>query len=329
MRFGVLGAGSWGTAFAKLLVENGHETLLWARRSELAREIDASRVNKEYLPQIELPEKLAVTSNIHQLEDFSDILVIAVPVKHIEETLAQLNKKPQIVLNLSKGIDENLRTVSSIVKELFSESIYAVLSGPCHAVEVARRLPTSVVIASKEPSTAAMLQRSLSNDYFRVYTNQDVIGVEISGAVKNVIAIAAGIIDGLGGWHNAKASLITRGLHEMTKFGLAFGAKDPLTFMGLAGMGDLVVTCTSPYSRNRYVGEMVGKGIKVDEILKNMKMVAEGVNTVRPLLNLSERLRVEMPICTKVYEVLFEGKDPKVAVQELMRRTLKTEISFK
>ncbi len=329
MKFGVLGAGSWGTTFAKLLAENGEQVMLWVRRIELAREIARIRENKEYLPNVELPESLLITSDIREFEDFFDVLVIAVPVKYIAETLSQLRKEPTIVLNLSKGIDSKLRTVSRIVNDIYKSSIYAILSGPCHAFEVANKLPTSVVVASEKLEVATTLQRILSNDYFRVYTNEDVIGVEISGAIKNVIAIAAGIIDGLGAWHNAKASLITRGLHEMTRFGLVFGAKDPLTFMGLAGIGDLVVTCTSPYSRNRHVGEMVGKGESLEKVLENMKMVAEGVNTVKPLLDLSKNLGVEMPICLKVYEVLFEGKDPKEAMQELMRRTLKPEITFR
>ncbi len=325
MRFSILGAGSWGTSFAKLLTENGHEVLLWARREELARQINENHVNPEYLPSINLPSALIATSKITEIEQFSDILVIAVPVKYLKETLQKLTRAPQVVINLSKGIDSDLKNVSSIVNSLWKGVNYLVLSGPCHAIEVAKRLPTSVVIASEDKYSLNLFQHALSNEYFRVYSSEDVLGVEICGAVKNVIAIAAGVLDGLGHWHNAKASLITRGLHEVTRFGLAMGCKSPLTFMGLAGMGDLIVTCTSSYSRNRYVGEMVGKGMNIQNILSNMKMVAEGVYTVKPLLELAQKLKVDMPISQKVYEVLFLGKNPLDAVYELMKRPLKIE----
>lgn len=328
MKFSVLGAGSWGTTFAKLLVENGHEVLLWARREELAEQINKNHMNLEYLPSIELPPTLVATSKILDLEQFSDNLVIAVPVKYLQETLEKINTKPKIVVNLSKGIDSRLKTISSIVNSKWKDISYLVLSGPCHAPEVAKRLPTSVVIASQDRYLANQFQSTLSNDYFRVYTSEDVLGVEICGAVKNVIAIAAGVLDGLGHWHNAKASLITRGLHEMTRFGLMMGCKSPLTFMGLAGMGDLIVTCTSNYSRNRYVGEMIGKGMALEDILAQMKMVAEGVHTVKPLLELAKILNVDMPISQKVYEVLFLSKKPHEAIIELMKRPLKIESEF-
>lgn len=328
MRFSILGAGSWGTTFAELLVENGHEVLLWARREELARRINTDHMNTEYLPDTNLPETLRATSKISDLENFSENIVIAVPMKYLHETLCKISRPPQIVLNLSKGIDSLLKTASAIVASRWPDASYLVLSGPCHAPEVANRLPTSVVIASENRSLANHLQSILSNEYFRVYTSEDVLGVEICGAVKNVIAIAAGILDGLGHWHNAKASLITRGLHEITRFGLALGCKSPLTFMGLAGMGDLIVTCTSIYSRNRYVGEMVGKGMNLQQVLSEMKMVAEGVHTVKPLLELANRLKLDMPISEKVYEVLFLNKRPYDAINELMKRPLKIENEF-
>lgn len=328
MKFSILGAGSWGTTFAKLLVENGHEALLWTRRQELAEQINEAHMNLEYLPSIELPYNLVATSKIKDIEQFSDTLVIAVPVKYLQETLEKIAFKPEIVINLSKGIDGRLNTVGEAINLRWQGVDYLVLSGPCHAPEVAKRLPTSVVIASKNRSLANHFQNILSNEYFRVYTSEDVLGVEICGAVKNVIAIAAGILDGLGRWHNAKASLITRGLHEMARFGLAKGCKSPLTFMGLAGMGDLIVTCTSNYSRNRYVGEMVGKGKTLQEVLSDMKMVAEGVHTVKPLLELAHILKVDMPISQKVYEVLFLSKNPYEAINELMKRPLKIESDF-
>lgn len=328
MKFSVLGAGSWGTTFAKLLIENGHEVLLWARREELAEQINKDHVNLEYLPSIELPTTLVATSKMYEIEQFSDNLVIAVPVKYLQETLEKITTVPKIVINLSKGIDNKLRTVSSIVTSKWQHVTYAILSGPCHAPEVAKRFPTSVVIASEDEYTTKLFQSAISNEFFRVYTTEDVLGVEICGAVKNVIAIAAGVLDGLGHWHNAKASLITRGLHEITRFGLAMGCKSPLTFMGLAGMGDLIVTCTSNYSRNRYIGEMIGKGMVLKDLLSDMKMVAEGVHTVGPLLELAKSLNVDMPISQKVYEVLFLGKKPYEAIYELMKRPLKIENQF-
>lgn len=327
MKFSILGAGSWGTAFAKLLVENGHEVLIWARRGELADQINKYHANDDYLPNVRLPETLIASSDISSAVHFSDNLVIAVPTKYVDETMAKIERKPAVIVNLSKGIDEKLRTISSIVKSRWRDADYLVLSGPCHAVEVAKRLPTSVVIAGPNSITEAF-QQAFSNDYFRVYVNDDVLGVEICGAVKNVIAIAAGILDGLGQWHNAKAALITRGLQEIARFGLSLGARSPLTFMGLAGMGDLIVTCTSPYSRNRYVGEMIGKGMALKDILSQMKMVAEGVYTVGPLLRMADSLHIDMPICRQVYDVLFRKKDPYQAISELMSRPLKMEIDL-
>lgn len=327
MKFSIVGAGSWGTAFAKLLVENGHDVLLWARRNEVVQTINEEH-RSEYLEGVELPSRLRATVDLEELRQFSDVLVVAVPVKHIREILQRIRPAPEIVLNLSKGIDQSLKTVSGIVEEIWPTTTYAVLSGPCHAVEVAKKCPTAVVIASRDLEKAAMLQKAVSNSYFRAYLSSDVIGVEVCGAVKNVIAIAAGVIDGLARWHNAKAALITRGLQEMARFGLTFGSQSPLTFMGLAGVGDLIVTCSSPYSRNRYVGEMIAKGFNLDEVLSRMKMVAEGVHTVGSLLKLAKDLNVEMPICEQVYQILFDRKDPALSIQQLMNRPLKMESSL-
>jgi len=328
LRFGVIGAGSWGTAFSKLLIENGHEVVIWARRKDLANEINTYHTNRKYLGNAQLPELLRASTDLTETVARSDIIVLAVPVKYLESVLERI-KIPKIVLNLSKGIDRKNRTVSRIVQSLLPNAEYLVLSGPSHAEEVIRRLPTSVVLAGKNEKLCRKIQKSVNSEYFRVYTSTDVLGIEICGSVKNVIAIGAGILDGLGGWDNAKAALMTRGLYEMVKFGTAYGAQNPLTFMGLAGIGDLLVTCMSQHSRNRYVGEMIGKGKKLQDILQNMSMVAEGVYTVKPLLELASEMKIEMPVCQQVKEILYEGKNIQNAMKDLMNRSLKPEIRLK
>ncbi|MBO8160097.1 MAG: NAD(P)H-dependent glycerol-3-phosphate dehydrogenase [Thermosipho sp. (in: Bacteria)] len=323
MRFGILGAGSWGIAFGNLLVENNQEVLIWGRRKEYVERVNKNKVTP-YLAGVSVKPKL--THEIYELVNFAEILVIAVPVQYIRNVLEEVSnvndKKITLILNLSKGLEiSSFKRVSEIVGEYFENTTYAVLSGPSHAEEVARKIPTAVTIAGGEYD---LLQRLISNEYFRVYTSVDVVGVEIAGALKNVMAIAAGILDGLGGWDNSKAALMTRALFEMIKFGKFFGAKRE-TFFGLAGMGDLMVTCNSRHSRNRKLGELIAKGQTLTEILNGTSMVAEGMYTVKAVYNFCKLHNIDMPISKEVYEILYCGKDPKLSMIELMSRPLKEE----
>lgn len=317
MRFFVLGAGSWGTVFAQLLKENGEEVILWARRKEIADLINNSHTSP-YIDEMEI--SVRATNNLDELKS-TDILVIAIPVQHVREHLSRLSKKPSMVLNLSKGLEiKTGKRISEIVKEILG-CPYAVLSGPSHAEEVARKLPTAVTLAG---DNARELQRRISNEYFRVYTCEDVVGVEIAGALKNVIAIAAGILDGLGGWDNAKAALETRGIYEIARFGRHFGA-DQKTFMGLAGIGDLMVTCNSKYSRNRRFGELIAKGFDPQKLLESSHQVVEGAFTVKAVVKKANELEIDMPISEEVYRVIYGGKSPFQSMKDLMKRSLKDE----
>lgn len=326
-RLGVIGAGSWGTALANLLSSNNNEVALWDRDPELLRTLKKDRENKKYLPGFALPSSIKVNENLAEVIAGQDGLVIAVPSHAVRSVMAQMNAigKNTVIISVAKGIEiEMLRRVSEILQEKFDESKIAVLSGPSHAEEVSRGVPTLVVSASKNIDTARWVQEIFMSSVFRVYTHNDVIGVEIGGALKNIIAIAAGIIDGVGAGDNTKAALITRALAEITRLGTKLGA-DSLTFAGLSGMGDLIVTCMSKYSRNRYVGEQIGRGRKLQEILSEMVMVAEGVKTTRAAYQLANTQKVEVPIITEAYRVLFEDKDPKQAVFDLMTRAAKFE----
>lgn len=316
MRYFVLGAGSWGTTVAQMLKENGHEVLLWAHSKDVAERLKTTR-RLPHAPEVEL--NVDVTNDISLCERF-DVVVIATPVQYVRSVLEKLSFQPSFVLNLSKGLEiKTGKRVSEIVSDFFS-CRYAVLSGPSHAEEVARKLPTAVVVAGDDVET---VQRDFSNSYFRVYRHDDVIGVELAGALKNVIAIAAGIIDGLGGWDNAKAALITRGLYEIAKFSSALGAK-PVTFMGLAGLGDLVVTCNSRHSRNRRYGEMLAKGFDPIALLDASSETVEGAYTARAIVeNYGDRF--ELPIIQEVYEVVYKGKHPLDSLKSLMTRGLKSE----
>ncbi|PLV57348.1 NAD(P)H-dependent glycerol-3-phosphate dehydrogenase [Thermotoga sp. SG1] len=317
MRFFILGAGSWGTVFAQMLKENNEEVVLWARRREIADLIN----NYHTSPYLEgLKITVRATNDLEELKS-SDILVIATPVQHVREYLNKLSVKPYMVLNLSKGIEiESGKRVSQIVEEILG-CPYAVLSGPSHAEEVARKLPTAVTLAGEN---AKELQRRISNEYFRVYTSEDVVGVEIAGALKNVIAIASGILDGLGGWDNAKAALETRGIYEIARFGIHFGA-DQKTFMGLAGIGDLMVTCNSKYSRNRRFGELIAKGFDPQKLLESSHQIVEGAFTVKAVVKEARKEKIEMPISEEVYRVIYEGKSPFQSMKDLMGRSLKEE----
>ena len=328
----VLGAGSWGTALAMVLAENGHDTLVWTHRPEQADEMNEMHTNKEYLPETILPENLRATSDIAKAVAHAETIVVAVPTKAIREVCEKmidtLDKKILFV-HVSKGIEpDSLKRISEILAESlpaeFVEEI-VVLSGPSHAEEVVQHHPTTITAACANLAAAEKVQDLFMSPYFRVYTNEDVIGVEIGGALKNVIALAAGITDGLDYGDNAKAALITRGLAEITRLGVKMGG-NPFTFSGLTGMGDLIVTCTSVHSRNWRAGNMLGKGMKQQEVLEQMGMVVEGVRTTKAAFQLAEKYDVAMPISTALYGVLFNDVEPKEAVDALMMRVKKREI---
>ena len=328
----VLGAGSWGSALAVVLAENGHNTLLWTHRQDQANEINEHHTNKKYLPKTTLPLNLVATHELQKAVQHSSIIVVAVPTKAIREVCKNMNAfldKKVLFVHVSKGIEpDSLMRISELMKEsLTPETIedIVVLSGPSHAEEVVMQHPTTVTAACTNLTAAEKVQDLFMNGYFRVYTNDDVIGVEIGGALKNVIALAAGITDGLNYGDNAKAALITRGLAEITRLGVKMGG-NPFTFAGLTGMGDLIVTCTSVHSRNWRAGNMLGQGLKLEEVLEQMGMVVEGVRTTKAAHQLAEKYNVPMPITSALYDVLFDDKAPKTAVDELMIRMKKREI---
>jgi glycerol-3-phosphate dehydrogenase (NAD(P)+) len=330
-RIAVIGGGSWGTALAGRLAANGNDTVLWAYEPELVEEINAHRTNSLYLPGINLHPTLACTGNLEEAVRGRSIVLLVTPVQVMRTVLKQLAPHiapDSIVANASKGIElETLQTVSQICGELLGDALlsrYVALSGPTFAREVAQELPSLIVAASRNTAASGRVQAAFSCPCLRVYTNSDVIGVELGGAVKNVIAIAAGICDGLGFGHNARAALITRGLAEMNRLGQAMGAQST-TFSGLAGMGDLVLTCTGDLSRNRTVGFKLGQGMLLADILAEMRMVAEGVKSAASVYQLSRKLGAEMPIVEKTYQILHENKPARQAVIELMARDLKAE----
>ena len=328
----VLGAGSWGTALAIVLAENGHDTLLWTNRQDQADEINYKHTNKTYLPETALPQNLRATSSLEEAAAHGATVVVAVPTKAIREVcgnIAELLTEPKLFVHVSKGIEpDSLLRISELIRETVKAELIeevVVLSGPSHAEEVVLQHPTTVTAACKSLEAAEKVQDLFMSSYFRVYTNDDIVGVEIGGALKNVIALAAGITDGLAYGDNAKAALITRGLAEITRLGVKMGG-NPFTFAGLTGMGDLIVTCTSVHSRNWRAGNMLGKGMKLDEVLEQMGMVVEGVRTTKAAYQLAQKYDVPMPITTELYDVLFNGKEPKQAVDELMIRMKKSEI---
>lgn len=324
MNISILGSGSWGTAMGKILAMNGHNVIIWTRDEKIKNNI-INGENPHYLPGITLPKNLSATINIDDAIKSSEIIVLAVPSQAVRSVLKRIKYENQTIVNLSKGIEiETGYLISDVVKEVLNTENYCVLSGPSHAEEVARDVPTSVVISGTNISQAHKIQKEFSNVSFRIYTNEDLKGVEVSGAVKNIYAIASGVIDGMGNWDNTKAALITRASVEMTRIGEYFGGKKE-TYAGLAGIGDLIVTCTSQHSRNRYVGEQLGRGKKLDEILETMNMVAEGIYTVKAVHNIALKNKIEMPIAEKLYEVIYNGIDPKKAMHELMTRRLKSE----
>ena len=332
LNIGVVGAGSWGTALANLLATKGYGIDLWVFEEDICRQMCDTRENTVFLPDIRLSENLRPTTDLRRAVQGKDLVLIVVPSHVMRQVARQMAPDigPQaIVVSASKGVEnETQLTMSAVLKESLenlSDQRLAVLSGPSFAREVAKGYPTVITVASANIECAQQVQHAFATPGFRVYTNNDVMGVELGGSVKNVIAIAAGIIDGLGLGLNTRAALITRGLTEIRRLGLALGA-NPRTFTGLAGMGDLVLTCTGDLSRNHTVGSKIGQGMKLDDVLAEMRMVAEGVKTARSVYNLSRRLEVEMPIVNAVYLILYEGLAPKDAVYQLMTRDLKNEL---
>lgn len=330
-RVAVVGAGSWGTAFAAIAAEKGVDTVLWARRPELAEAITEQHRNTDYLSDLDLPPALSATSDAERAVGGADVVVMAVPSHAYREVFR--NVVPFLgartpVVSLTKGIEQDtLEAMTGVMREEadLSPDRMAVLSGPNLAKEVVRRMPSATVVACADDDQGARLQDLFMAPYFRVYRNEDVPGVELGGALKNVIALAAGIGDGMGFGDNTRASLITRGLAEITRLGVKRGG-NPMTFAGLAGMGDLVATCISKLSRNRTVGEKLGQGQKLQEIVGEMRMVAEGVKTSRPVLAIAEREGVEMPIAEHVVRVIYEGVPVDEMVRSLMGREAKPEL---
>ncbi len=332
IKIGVVGAGSWGTALANLLGLKGFKIDLWVFEKEVKEQIESSRENKVFLPGVSLSMNIFPSNDLAGVVNGKDLVLVVVPSHVMRETGERIQgdiSPETIIVSASKGIENKTHlTMSGVLREILHdtpEDYFAVLSGPSFAREVAGKIPTVVAVAAKDQNVAGFIQHVFATRYFRVYTNNDMIGVELGGAVKNVIAIASGTIEGLGLGLNARAALITRGLTEIRRLGLRLGA-NPRTFAGIAGVGDLVLTCTGDISRNYTVGKKIGEGMKLNVILSEMRMVAEGVKTAKSVYNLSRKLGVEMPICHEVYRILYEDLPPKEAVHRLMTRTLKHEL---
>jgi glycerol-3-phosphate dehydrogenase len=328
----VLGAGSWGTALSVLLARRGFAVTLWAREEAVCRAVNETRRNELFLPQIELPAAVRATADMEECVADAVLVLIVIPAQFVRENVRRLRDALPVGAPLvlcSKGIERgSLMLLEAVLHDELPGKYHAglsVLSGPSFALEVAQGLPTNVTVAARRADVAARVQRSLGGKMFRVYTSTDVVGVEVGGALKNVIAIAAGASDGLGFGHNTKAGLMTRGLAEMTRMTVALGG-DPLTLSGLSGMGDLVLTCTGHLSRNRAVGEALARGVDPRDVLSGM--VAEGVETSRSVYELARRIGCDMPICTEVYRTLHEGKPIQEALETLLERKPKAEVTF-
>ncbi|GGB33556.1 glycerol-3-phosphate dehydrogenase [NAD(P)+] [Lentibacillus populi] len=327
----VLGAGSWGTALSIVLADNGHDVRLWTHRKEQAEAINSTHKNEKYL-EIMIPEKINAYDDLARAIQGVSAIVLVVPTKAIRDVCARLDtilEEKITLIHASKGIEpESLKRVSEMIAEEMEKYAYediVVLSGPSHAEEVGKRQPTTVTVSSLNEKNAKITQDLFINEFFRVYTSPDVIGVELGGALKNIIALGAGISDGLGYGDNAKAALITRGLAEIARLGTSLGA-NPLTFLGLPGVGDLIVTCTSVHSRNWRAGNLLGKGNKLDQVLDQMGMVVEGVRTTRAAHQFAAKQEIEMPITNGIYKILFEEAKPKDVVDQLMNRTKREEM---
>lgn len=327
----IFGAGSWGTALAVHLARAGKDVTLWARRSELVVEMQRSAQNPTYLPDVHIPSSVRITSRLDEAAEAAPLWGVAVPSQHLRSVAEILHPHTRVgvtMVSLAKGIEnDTLLAMSQVLRDVLGrmdENQIGVLYGPSHAEEVAEGRPTTVVAAAPDEAVAERIQTAFMTDSLRVYVNTDVVGVEIGGSAKNVLAIAAGISDGVGYGDNAKAALITRGIAEIRRLGLAMGAQ-PQTFAGLAGIGDLVVTCMSRHSRNRHLGEQIGQGKTLDEVLAGMEMVAEGVRTTQSIHDLARHYNLEMPITEAVYAILFDGRRPREMVEQLMTRSAKRE----
>lgn len=330
MLISILGAGGWGTALSIVLHNNGHEVALWEYKKSYARGLKRSRENKVFLPGIKIPKEIEITNSLEDAVKNKNLIVIAVPTQFIRGVLKNVKQYKfgnAIFVSVSKGIEHGtLMTVSQIINDELGipKQNIGVLSGPSHAEEVAKKIPTAVTVASINADTAELIQNAFSNSFLRVYSSTDMVGVELGGALKNIIAIGAGIVDGAKFGDNTKAAIMTRGIKEISRLGIAMGAK-PDTFSGLSGIGDVIVTCMSRHSRNRYVGEEIGKGKKLKALLKSMDMVAEGVESTKSVYELAKKLEIEVPITNAVYDILYNEKDPKLATFELMTRDSKEE----
>ena len=333
MNIAVLSDGSWGTALSMLLCQNGHNVTMWGPFPEYLDKMDKSRENSQFLPGFKLHKNLVIEKDMQKAVADSELILLASPTQYSRSVLEQFkefhNKDQHFLVNVAKGIEnKTLLRVSEICTEVLGECSYVVLSGPSHAEEVVRGVPTTVVAASADEALTLKVQETFTNETFRIYTSTDVIGLELGGALKNVMAIAAGIIDGMKLGDNPKAALITRGIAEMSRLGEALGG-NPLTFSGLSGIGDLIVTCCSGHSRNRHVGEELGRGKTLDEILNDMGMVvAEGVKTTLGAHELAQKSGIECPIINEIYAVLYKNQTPKQAIKNLMSRPSKPEISL-
>ncbi len=327
-KIGIIGAGSWGLGLSILLTNNGNEVTLWSYLESDANMIRTSHELPSKLPDVKIPESIYVTTDLQEAIDRSEILVFVSPSNVTRQTakkMAKFVKEGTVIVNAAKGIEEGtLMTMTGILEEEIPQANVALISGPSHAEEVARMMPTAIVIGAHDEKTARMLQKLFMNEVFRVYISSDMVGIEVGAALKNVIALAAGIADGMGYGDNAKAALITRGLVEISRLGTKMGGRAE-TFSGLTGMGDLIVTCESMHSRNRRAGILLGKGYSMEEAMKEVDMVVEGVYSAKSAIELAKKYDVELPIIEQVYQVLFEGKDPKEAVRELMLRDMGVE----
>lgn len=328
MKISVIGAGSWGTAIAILLNGNGHDVTLWSIMEEEVKMLNEKREHKAKLPEVHIDENIKITCDLEEALKECSMTIMAVPSKFVRKTaelMVPYIKREQIIVNVAKGIEnETLYTLQEVINDVLPHNKVAVLSGPSHAEEVAKKIPTSVVAASGDKTIVKLVQDVFMNQVFRVYGSDDLIGVEIGGALKNVIALAAGISDGLGFGDNTKAMLMTRGIAEISRLGVAMGA-DRNTFNGLTGIGDLIVTCTSVHSRNRRAGILIGKGATLAEAEGEVKMVIEGAYAAKAGMLLAEKYDVELPITSSVYNILYHNKNPRNTVVELMGRDKKYE----